>query len=73
MTNQQITDIVVVGCALLALIAFGALVVAPAVSSYRRGWERAIAVVLSAYVFFACVGVGVVLGVLIIYEWPRYF
>ena len=53
--------------------AFIVWVVAPAVGSYRRVWERLAVVVLSGYVLAALVGVGVVLGAVIIVEWPRFF
>jgi hypothetical protein len=73
MTNQHVTYLVFVGCGVIGLIAFVGLIVAPAVSSYKRVWERAAAVVLSLYVLAAFVVVGVALGALIIYEWPHWF
>jgi hypothetical protein len=48
-------------------------VVVPAVTSYRRVHERLLAVALSAYVLAAFVGVGVVLGAVVVVEWPRVF
>ena len=38
-----------------------------------RGFERVAAVVLSLYVLAALVGIGVLLGALIVVEWPRLF
>ena len=73
MSNTSVTYLVGACSAIFGLTAFIALVVAPAVSSYRRLWERAAVVVLSAYVLAALVGIGVVLGALIIVEWPRIF
>jgi hypothetical protein len=55
------------------LAAFCTLVVVPAVTAYRRVFERMAAVVLSVYVLAALVGVGVMLGALIVVEWPRLF
>jgi hypothetical protein len=55
------------------LAAFSVLVVVPAVTSYRRAFERVAAVVLSLYVLAALVGIGVLLGALIVIEWPRLF
>jgi hypothetical protein len=52
---------------------FGALVIVPAVSSYRRLYERMAAVLLSLYVLAALVAVGVVVGGLVVVEWPRVF
>ncbi len=73
MSNTAITFLVGACCGVFGLAAFGALVVAPAVTSYRRGVDRAAAVILSLYVLAALVGVGVLLGAVIIYEWPRFF
>ena len=73
MTNQQITYLVAAGLGVLGLLAFLLLVVVPAVTAYRRVHERLIAVALSAYVLAAFVGVGVVLGAVLVVEWPRVF
>ncbi len=73
MTNSQVTYIVGAGCAVIALAAFVTLVVAPALSSYRRVWERIAVIVLSGYVLAAFVGGGVLLGAWIVLEWPRWF
>jgi hypothetical protein len=53
--------------------AFCTLVIIPAVTAYRRALDRVVAVVLSLYVLAALVGVGVLLGALIVVEWPRLF
>ncbi len=73
MTNQTITYLVGACLGVFGVAAFGALVVAPAVSAYERGLERAAAVVLSLYVLAALIGLGVLLGAVIIVEWPRVF
>jgi predicted PurR-regulated permease PerM len=73
MSNKDITYLVGAFCGVFGLAAFGALVVAPAITAYRRTVERAAVIVLSLYVLAALVGVGVVLGAVIIYEWPRFF
>jgi hypothetical protein len=72
-SNQSITYLVGAGCAAIVLIAFGTLVLVPALSSYRRPLHRMAAFVLSLYVLAAFVGVGVLLGALVIVEWPKYF
>jgi hypothetical protein len=72
-TNTTITYIVAAGCGALGLIAFVMLLVVPAVTAYRRPVERVVAVILSFYVLAAFLGGGVVLGALIILEWPRLF
>lgn len=73
MSNQQITYLVAVGLGVLGLLAYLLLVVVPAVTAYRRAHERLVAVLLSAYVLAAFVGVGVVLGAVVVVEWPRVF
>jgi hypothetical protein len=72
-SNTNITYLVAAGCALIALVAFVSLVVVPAVGAYRRPVERVAAVVLSLYVLAAFLGAGVLLGALVILEWPRLF
>lgn len=73
MTNTSITYLVGACSGVFGLAAFIALVVVPAVSAYSRPWQRVAAVVLSGYVLAALVGVGIVLGALIVVEWPRVF
>ncbi len=73
MSNQTVTYLVGACLAVLGLGAFGTLVLAPAITAYRRPLERAAVVVLSLYVLAALIGVGVLLGALIILEWPRVF
>ena len=55
------------------LAIFCALVIAPAVVSYRRAHERVAAFILSLYVLAALVGIGVVIGAVVVVEWPRVF
>lgn len=52
---------------LVSLVAFVALILVPAVSSYGRLWEKAAAGVLSLFVLCALVVGGVVIGLAIIY------
>jgi predicted acyltransferase len=73
MSNQAVTYLVGACLGVFGLAAFCALVVAPAVTSYRRPIERVGAVILSLYVLTALIGVGIVLGALIVFEWPRVF
>ena len=53
------------------LAAFCALVVAPAITAYRRPLQRVAVVILSMYVLAALIGVGVVVGALVVVEWPQ--
>ena len=73
MTNQQITYLVAGCLGVFGLAAFCALVLVPAVTAYRRPLERVAAVILSLYVLAALVGVGIVIGALVVLEWPRVF
>jgi predicted PurR-regulated permease PerM len=72
-SNDSITYLVGGTLGVLGLAAFCVLVLAPAVTAYRRPMQRVAAVILSFYVLAALVGVGVVLGAVIIVEWPRLF
>jgi hypothetical protein len=73
MSNQTVTYLVGACLGVIGLGAFGALVLAPAVTAYRRPLERVAVVILSVYVLAALVGVGVLVGALIVFEWPRVF
>jgi len=73
MSNQSITYLVGAGLGVLGVAAFCALVLVPAVTAYRRPLERVAVVILSLYVLAALVGVGVVVGALVVLEWPRIF
>lgn len=73
MSNQTITYFVGACLGVFGVAAFCALVVAPAITAYRRPLERVAVVVLSLYVLAALIGVGVLLGALIVFEWPRVF
>jgi hypothetical protein len=73
MSNQSITYLVGACLGVLGLAAFCALVIVPAITSYRRLFERVAVVVLSLYVLAALVGVGVLAGALVVFEWPRVF
>jgi hypothetical protein len=57
------------GAALVSVLAFTVLILVPALGSYGRTWEKATAALLSLFVLIALIGVGVALGVLIVYFW----
>lgn len=73
MSNYTVTYVVGAGCAVIGLVAFFALVAVPAITAYRRPLERVAAAVLSLYVLAAFVGAGVLIGALVILEWPKFF
>jgi hypothetical protein len=54
---------------LVALAAYVGLILVPAVSSYGRLWEKAAAGFLSLFVLAALVLVGVVLGLVVVWQY----
>ena len=73
MSNEAITYLVGTCLGVFGLAVFCALVVAPAITAYRRPLERVAVVILSLYVLAAFVGVGILAGAFIVLEWPRVF
>jgi hypothetical protein len=73
MSNTTITYLVGAFLGVFGITAFCALVLVPALTSYRRPLERVAVVILSLYVLAALVGVGVLVGAVIVVEWPRIF
>jgi hypothetical protein len=55
----------------IALIAFVALILVPAMSAYGRIWEKAAAGFLSLVVLAALVAIGVIVGLAIVYYYPN--
>jgi uncharacterized membrane protein len=72
-SNTSITYLVGICLGVLGLAAFCALVLVPAITSYRRPLERVAAGILSLYVLAALIGIGVVIGAIVVLEWPRLF
>jgi len=56
---------------LVCLVAFVALILVPAVSSYGRIWEKAAAGFLSLFVLLALMLVGVVVGLAFVYYYDE--
>jgi hypothetical protein len=57
------------GAGLLSVAAFLGLILAPALGSYGRAWEKLVAGMLSLFVLAALVLVGLGIGVLIFLNW----
>jgi hypothetical protein len=57
------------GAALLSIVAFGALILAPVIGSFGRTWEKATAAALSLFVLAALLVLGFALGVVVVYYW----
>ncbi len=69
--KQVSTEILIFGGAgLICLLAFGGLILAPAVGSFSRAWEKLTAAALSFVVLVALVGIGIAVGIAIVYFWP---
>ena len=62
MSNQNWTYVAIGTAAVLSLVAWVALVLVPAWTSYSRIWDRLAATVLSVYVLGAFVLAGALLG-----------
>lgn len=56
---------------LISLLAFAGLILVPAVGSFGRVWEKLTATLLSVIVLVALVGIGVAIGVVVVYYWPQ--
>jgi hypothetical protein len=54
---------------LISVAAFGFLILAPALGSYGRPWEKAAAGFLSLFVLAALVMIGIAAGAVIVYYW----
>lgn len=71
MSNLLITEVVVAVAAVVGLVTFVWLVVAPSVSARERVWERIVTGLLSVYVLAVLVAVGIAAGIAIIWAWPQ--
>lgn len=56
---------------LLSVVAFGALILAPALGAYGRTWEKFAAAFVSLFVLAALVLAGLIIGVFIFFNWDR--
>jgi hypothetical protein len=58
-------------CGVVVVAAFAGLILAPALGSYRQGWEKAAAGFLSVLVLVALSVIGFALGLLVFLNWDR--
>jgi hypothetical protein len=70
-SNTSITYFVGACAGVFSFAAFVAWVVVPAWNAYSRGWQRAAAVFLSLYVLATMIGIGVLVGAFIAFEWDQ--
>jgi hypothetical protein len=54
---------------LLSLLAFGGLILAPAMGSFSRPWEKMAAAFLSLFILAALVLIGLAIGFVVFYNW----
>jgi hypothetical protein len=54
---------------MVSVAAFAGLILAPALGSYGRGWEKAAAAFVSLFVLAALVLTGLAIGMLIFFNW----
>jgi hypothetical protein len=71
MSNDTLTVVIGAGAAGISVIAWAALVLVPAWTSYSRVWERIAATVLSLYVLGAFALGGSALGAAILWYYDR--
>jgi hypothetical protein len=57
------------GAGLISLVAFAALILAPAIGSFGRTWEKATAALVSIFILAALIVFGVAVGLAIVYNW----
>ena len=62
MSNDTWTYIAIGTAAFVSVVAWVALILVPAWTSYSRVWDRLVATVLSLYVLAAFAGAGLLLG-----------
>jgi hypothetical protein len=71
MNSLTATYIILGVAAAIGLSLFAVWIFAPAWTSYGRAWERLAAAILSIFVLFAFVSVGIGAGLLITLHWDK--
>jgi hypothetical protein len=71
MSNDTLTYVIAAGAAGISVIAWAALVLVPAWTSYSRVWERLLATVLSLYILAAFAVAGSLLGAAILWYYDE--
>jgi hypothetical protein len=69
MSRSTVNYLVGGGAAVVGLVIYASLILAPAWSSYTRLWERVAAGFLTLYVLGVLVGIGVIGALAAIYFW----
>ena len=66
------TTVAVGAGGLVALVAYGVLIVVPAWGSYGRWWERFAASFMTLFILATLVGVGAGIGAAIVWSWNKW-
>jgi hypothetical protein len=66
------TNIAIGAGGLVALAAYGVLIVVPAWGSYGRWWERFAASFMTLFILATLVGVGAAIGTAIVWSWDKW-
>jgi hypothetical protein len=71
MDPLTVTYIILSAAGLIGLSSFAVWILAPAWTSYGRTWERLAAAALSVFVLAAFAGTGVVIGLIVLWNWDE--
>ena len=71
MDPLTITYIILVAAGLVGFSFFAVWILTPAWTSYGRTWERFAAAALSVFVLAAFVGTGIVIGLIVLWNWDQ--
>ena len=71
MSNTSLTYLIALGVGAVSVSLWAWLVLVPAYTAYARGWQRAVAVVMSVYVLAAMMGAGALVGALFLWYYDR--
>jgi hypothetical protein len=66
-----ITYIILAAAGLIGFSFFAVWILAPAWTSYGRTWERFAAATLSVFVLAAFAGTGIVIGLIVLWNWDQ--
>ena len=71
MDPLTVTYIILIAAGLVGFSFFAVWILAPAWTAYGRTWERFAAAALSVFVLAAFVGTGVVIGLIVLWNWDQ--
>lgn len=69
MDPLTVTYIILATAGVVGLSFFAVWILAPAWTAYGRTWERLAAAALSVFVLAALVGTGIVIGLILLWNW----